>query len=122
MNVVLIHDGRLVVTPDNSTPGSEGRLYLQFPETMAYLVGNTFKAVGSFSRDSAVMFVATPLGSTVTPKRQFWWKNGVRDHCIRENHHVRIWVLNVGLLVVEVVRPTGESAPVLPPHQDTLFE
>lgn len=122
MNVVSVYDAKLVVTPDNSTPGSEGRLYLQLPEAMEPFVGKMFRMVGNFSRDDAVIFIASPNGSTITPKRQVWWKNGVRDHNIRANHHVRVWVLNEGLWVTEVIRPTGEPSPVLPPHQDTLFD
>jgi hypothetical protein len=121
MRTVDVFDAKLVVTPDNSTKGSEGRIYLLLPEAMASFVGHSYRAVGSFSVDDAVMFVASPTGSTVTPRRQYWWKNGVRDHGIRENHSVRIWVLSFELWVAALVAPTGEPAPVLPPHQDLLF-
>lgn len=122
MRTIQVYDAKLTVTPDNSTPGSEGRLVLQLPEEMTDFVGQTFKAYGSFGMDLYVMFVASPMGSTVTPKRQFWWKNGVRDHRVRENQHVRIWLLTPDTWVVQVTGPTGELAPVLPPYQDTLFE
>jgi hypothetical protein len=122
MATVDLFDGKLVVTPDNSTPGSEGRLYLLLPEEMARFIGHSYRAVGNFSRDDAVMMIASPVGNTVTPKRQFWWKNGVRDHNVRENHNVRIWVLALELWIVMLTSPTGEPAPVLPPHQDLLFD
>lgn len=122
MRTVNVYEAKLVATPDNSTPGSEGRLYLQLPAEMCSFVGKTFRAVGNFSRDDAVMMVATPNGSTITPKRQFWWKNGVRDHGIRHNHNVRVWVLTDGHWLAEVLSKTGEPSPVLPPHQDVLFD
>jgi hypothetical protein len=121
VRTVEVHDAKLVVTPDNSTPGSEGRLILQLPDEMADYVDKTFKSIGSFGMDNYVMFVSSPLGNKVTPKRQYWWKNGVRDHRIRENQQVRIWLLNPDLWVAQVLGPTGELAPVLPPYQDTLF-
>lgn len=122
VRTVETHEAKLVVTPDNSTPGSEGRLYLQLPEEMVDYVGKSYKTHGSFGMDAYVMFVISAMGSTVTPKRQFWWKNGVRDHRIRENHLIRIWLLNPDIWVAQVMGTTGELPPVLPPHQDTLFE
>lgn len=122
MNVVIVHEAKLVATPDNSTPGSEGRLYLLLPEEMVSFIGRSFKSSGNFSLMDAVLFVTSLTGSTVTPKRQFWWKNGVRDHNIRENHKVRIWVLTPDLWVAQLIEPTGEPSPILPPHQDILFD
>jgi hypothetical protein len=122
MKLVHAYDAKLVVTPDNSTPGSEGRLYLLFPEEMSEHVGKQFRSVGNFSRDDAILLIQSPAGSAITPRRQLWWKNGVRDHFVRENHHVRIWILSEVLWAVEVLRSTGERSPVLPPHQDTLFD
>jgi hypothetical protein len=118
---VNVCEAKLTVTPDNSTKGSEGRLVLQLPEEMADYVGKTFKALGSFGIDGYVMFVTSPLGSTVTPKRQFWWKNGVRDHRIRENQQIRIWLINPDLWIAQVIGPTGEMPPVLPPFQPVFF-
>lgn len=122
MRAVDTHDARLIATPDNTTPGSEGRLYLLLPESMEAFVGKTFRAVGSFSKDDAVMFVASPIGSAITPKRQYWWKNGVRDHNIRHNHKIRVWVISECIWIAQVLGPTGEPPPVLPPHQDILFD
>lgn len=116
------YEAKLVVTPDNTTPGSQGRLYLQLPEEMKDYVGKSFKVHGSFGLDSYVMFTISPVGSTVTPKRQFWWKNGVRDHRIRENQLVRVWLLTPDIWVAQAMGSTGETPPALPPVQDTLFD
>lgn len=122
MRTIEVHEARLVVTPDNSTPGSEGRLVLQLPDAMADYVGKTFKTHGTFM-DAYVMFVTSPTGNhTVSPKRQVWWKNGVRDHRVRENQQVRVWLLTPDVWVAQVIGPTGELPPALPPRQDTLFE
>jgi hypothetical protein len=114
--------GRLVVTPDNSTPGSEGRLCLLFPAklTMQY-GGKKFRAIGHLATDKALMFAAHENGNTITEKGVYWWKNGVRDHGIRENYNVWIWSISESLFVVELVNPTGEPKPDLPPFQPTLF-
>ena len=122
MRTVEVFDAKLSVTPDNSTPGSEGRLILQLPDELTDFVGKSFKAVGTFGVDSHVMFVTSEMGSTITPKRQFWWKNGVRDHRIRENQKVRVWLLTPDLWVAELIGPTGEIPPALPPRQDLIFE
>lgn len=122
MRTVEVHDAKLVVTPDNSTPGSEGRLYLQLPDALKSFVGKTFKAVGNFGQHDAIILVATISGHAITPKLQFWWKNGVRDHNIRENHRVRVWLLTESLWTIQLIEPTGEAPPVLPPHQDLLFD
>lgn len=114
--------GRLVVTPDATTPGSEGRLYLQLPRDLAFLVGQSFKVFGNFSSDRVVMLVRDGGGNkTVTPNRQVWWKNGVRDHNIRENWAVNLYILENDILIAVLVRPTGETPPQLPPHQPTIF-
>jgi hypothetical protein len=120
MRTIEVYEAKLVVTPDNSTPGSEGRLYLQLPDAMANYVGKVFMTLGTFGV-GYVVFTAHPDGHTVSPKRQFWWKNGVRDHKVTENHIVRIWVLTPFLWLAEVIGPTGERPPILPPRQITLF-
>ncbi len=115
------YTGKLIVTPDNSTPGSEGRLYLQFPEFLAGLVGRKYRPCGHFYKDGAILLVSSGEGLVITSRRQMWWKNGVREHNIRENWEADIHVLKTELLVVELTRRTGEPAPVLPPHQEYLF-
>lgn len=113
--------GKLVVAPDNSTPGSEGRLYLQLPEELAFYIGQKFRVLGNFHRDGAGLFILSGEGLSVTPKRQIWWKNGVRDHGIRENWRLSIYSLEQSVFVVILSGRTGETPPELPLRQDTLF-
>jgi hypothetical protein len=112
---------KLVVTPDNTTKGSEGRLYLQLPDLMVDFIGRKYRTCGQFSRDGAILLVSSGDGLTISPRRQIWWKNGVREHGIRENWEADVHVLKTELLVVELTRRTGEPAPFLPPHQEYLF-
>lgn len=113
---------KLIVTPDNTTPGSEGRLYLQLPEQMFVFVGRKYRPCGNFASDGAILLVASGEGLTVSPRRQIWWKNGVREHGIHENWMADVHVLKAELLVVELTRRTGEPPPVLPPRQLHIFE
>lgn len=122
MPEVEAYDAKLVVTPDNSTRGSEGRIYLLLPAEMEKFVGLKYRCVGVLSRDDALIMIPSPEGSTITPKRQFWWKNGVRDHGIRRNHSVRIWMLEYGYWFLMLTGQTDEDPPQLPPYQDILFE
>lgn len=114
-------DGKIIVTPDNTTGGSEGRIYLQLPEEMSTYVDQRVKVVGVLGKDGAALLIISGEGLKVTPRRQIWWKNGVRDHRVRENWHVRVYILEQNLFVVTMRKPTGEPAPQLPPGQDTLF-
>lgn len=112
---------KLVITPDNTAPGSEGRICLQLPEDMQTYVDERVKVVGCLGKDGAAMFIVSGEGLKITPRRQVWFKNGVRDHQVRENWFVNMYVLEKNLFVATMVRPTGETAPVLPLRQDTLF-
>jgi hypothetical protein len=113
--------GTLVVTPDNTTPGSEGRLHLDLPRGLSFMAGWKLKVFGRFGVDKVVMMVRGDEGLSVTPKLQVWWKNGVRDHEIRENWHVHIYIIENDILVAILVRPTGQQPPKLPPYQPKLF-
>lgn len=115
------HTGKLVIAVDRTSPGSEGRLCLLLPVEFSHLIGKRYRAVGHFTNDGALMLVENQDGNTITPRRQYWWKNGVRDHGVRENWEVEVYEVVKGLLVVVLVRPSGDPAPVLPPHQDLLF-
>lgn len=116
-----IFRAKLVVTPDNTAPGSEGRLCLQFSEEMQSYIEERVKVVGSFGKDGAAMFIVSGEGLKVTPKRQIWFKNGVRDHLIRENWWVNVYILEKNLFVVALRCVTGEDRPRLPLRQDVLF-
>lgn len=115
-----IYEGKLTVVPDNTTPGSSGRLCLQLPEEFATEVGSKFKQVGNFGEDGGSMFIRAGEGTTLTPRRQMWWKNGVRDQKVREDWKVMVYALEDFLFVVRLFQRTG-NAPVLPPVQDVLF-
>lgn len=116
-----IFRAKLAVVPDNTTPGSSGRLCLHLPEEMASYVGQRLKTVGSLGKDGAAMFIVSGEGLKMTPNRQIWFKNGVRDHGVRENWKVNIYVLEQNLFVVTMQSKTGEPAPDLPPVQETFF-
>ncbi len=122
MKMVEVYPAALRVVPDATTPGSEGRLCLQLPEALEPLVGRKFRAVGNFSRDDYVMMIEGEDGKTVTPHRQVWWKNGVRDHNIRRHFLVEVYMISTRLWVVALAAPTNEPPPILPPHQELLFE
>lgn len=116
-------DAKLTVYPDKSAPGSEGRLCLQLdPERFPYLKERTFECVGNFKRLGAVMLVEHPEGNSITPRFQYWWKNGVRDHGIRQNWLCSVDMVTTSIAVVVLVEPTEEPPPELPPSQVFLFE
>lgn len=113
--------GKLIVTPDSTTPGSEGRLYLQFPTEFEPMVGRSFRTLGTFRADRGILLVRDSGGCALTPRRQMWWKNGVRDHGLRENWWVWVYPLDHDFLAVLLKEMTGEPMVALPPKQDTLF-
>lgn len=115
-----ICEGRLTVVPDNTTPGSSGRLCLQLPEEFGTEAGSKFKQVGNFGDDGGAMFIRAGEGTTLTPRRQMWWKNGVRDQKVREDWKVTIYVLEDFLFVVWLYSRIGTTRQ-LPPVQDVLF-
>jgi hypothetical protein len=121
MRTVDVFEGRLVVTPDNATAGSEGRVYLLLPEEMNQFVGRLYRPLGNLGRDGYLMMVESAEGKTVTPKRQIWWKNGVREYGIRQNHHVKFWILGLEVWVVQLMGYTDDPVPDLPPYQQLLF-
>ncbi len=121
MNTVNIFRSRLTVVADNSTPGSSGRLCLQLPEEMAGYVGQRMKTVGSFGKDGAVMFIVSGEGLKVTANHQIWFKNGVRDHNVRENWKNVVYILEQNLFVVTMYVKMDTPVPDLPPVQETLF-
>ncbi len=124
LHYIKVAPAFVTVVPDNTTPGSEGRLCLRFVEELAQeLAGSRFVDHGTFGQD-AVMLVRTAdpdKGRAVTPQGQIWWKNGVRDHGVRRNWHAKVYVLEPNLLVVMLARPTEDPAPKLPPAQAVLF-
>ena len=118
--------GQLKVVPDNTTSGSEGRLCLQLPDEMAYLKGKQFTTMGVFSRDRCVVLLpfkglATIRHGSVTDNLRFWWKNGVRDHGIRESYDVTLYRVDSGELIIILKHQVAGFVPKLPPHQETLF-
>jgi hypothetical protein len=115
--------GRLSVTPDNSTSGSEGRLCLTFPPELADEIGgNSYNVRGNFAVDLGVLLVqAHDAPHSISPRMQMWWKNGVRDHGIREHWHVNIYIVSHKHILVTLDKPTGEPVPALPPRQITVF-
>ncbi len=116
--------GKLVVTTDAGTPGSEGRLYLQLPSFFDAYVDHYYRSVGCFATDGGVLLVREKGidGPRITPRRQYWWKNGVRDHRLRVNWDVFVFVPHPDLWAVMLVLPTGEEPPKLPSRQLTVFE
>lgn len=119
---------KLIVVPDNSTPSSEGRLCLQLPvpsnEQLSSLdpdhwVGTKWAVSGSWA--TAMVFTQSPDGKTVSPRSQLWWKNGVRDHGIRRNYWVDLYIISRDLMVAALVMPTDDIPPALPPTQMVLF-
>lgn len=122
---------KMIVVPDATTPGSEGRLCLQLPvptgEVLAELSpdwwqGMTWRPVGNLGRDQWMMLVNDPEGKVVSPRSQIWWKNGVREYGIRQNHWCCLYILNPSeLIVVRLLETTDDIPPVLPPHQPTIF-
>lgn len=119
--MVPVHTGRLAVAVDRTAPGSEGRLCLTLPPELAELVGRKYRTLGNFTNDKVVTLAEHEDGLTVTPRRQVWWKNGVRDHGIRENWWVDIYVCTPHIVTVVLRGPTGEARPELPPSQQKLF-
>lgn len=115
-----LYEGKLTVVPDKTTPGSSGRLCLQLPEDFGTQVGMQYRQVGTFGVDGAAMFIRSVDGSTITPRRQMWWKNGVRDQRLRQGWKVNIFVLEDALFVVTLVSPIGERLK-LPSIQQLLF-
>lgn len=130
---MFVFPGKLSVAVDRTTPGSEGRLVLTLPEEYLRMVGHEYSPVGNFLRDRTIMLLRSahpPRPDTckvVTPKRQIWWKNGVREHGIRENYNVNVYAMGDDvdfvprIVVVELTTPTGEPKPKLPPQQTFLF-
>jgi hypothetical protein len=117
---------KLIVVPDPTTMGSEGRLCLQLPLDSEFLgkdhwLGKHYKAVGYWGDLGAVMLVESPDGKTVSPRSQLWWKNGVRDHGVRQNYWVDLYMLRANLMVVTLCEPTEDIPPVLPPFQPSIF-
>ena len=115
---------KLLVVPDNTEKGSTGRLCLETRDVLP--IGSTWRTVGHFARDSAIMLIEDPTGHTVTPRGQLWWKNGVRDHGIRENWWVTLVVVytfprSAKIVLVTLAETTTEVPPTLPPFQPQLF-
>lgn len=127
-NVPVIR-ARLTVVLDNLTPGSEGRLCLTFPKELADEIGgNCYHVRGHLETDNAILLVHSSLidpthdeAKCITTRMQLWWKNGVRDHGIRQNWYVNIYFLDRACLVVMLDRPTGDPKPKLPPQQMVAF-
>lgn len=118
---------RLVVVPDPTAVGSEGRLCLQLPTDTEFLskdhwLGRHYKAIGYWAELGAVMLVESPDGKTVSPRSQLWWKNGVRDHGVRQNYWITLYMLRANLLVAALAEPTDDVPPVLPPRQQSIFK
>lgn len=113
--------GKVIVAVDRTTPGSEGRLYLQLPSDLQWMVGRHFAVYGNLGDDKSILLVPKEGGKVITPRRQLWWKNGVQEHKIRENWVVNLTAYDQFAVVVNLVAPTGEPKPVLPPAQDKLF-
>lgn len=126
---VPVITAKLAVYPDSTTPGSEGRLCLQLPKELTdELGGNCYHVRGRLGTDNAILLVHDSLipsdghdSKCVTPRMQIWWKNGVRDHGIRENWWTKVYLLDRACLVVMLDKVTGEPKPVLPPRQETVF-
>lgn len=129
MTRVPVFQAKLVVVPDTTTAGSEGRLCLQFPKELSDDIGgNCYHVRGHLTTDNCILLVhdsriipGEPDSRCITPRMQMWWKNGVRDHGIRENWYVNVYVLDRACLVVMLDKPTGDPKPALPPQQLTVF-
>lgn len=102
---------------------------LQFPKDLTDEIGgNCYHVRGHLGTDNAILLIHDSKidahdsdSKCVTPRMQMWWKNGVRDHGVRQNWFVNVYMLDRACLVIMLDKPTEDPAPKLPPKQETLF-
>ena len=129
---VFLYPGRLMVTSDAASRGSQGRVYLDLRgsslKAPSPLVGRKYRTVGTF-HGGARHIVLSSDGSDKATKSVLadgvlWWKNGVAELGLLESHTCVIFELRQDLLLVqlEAVIPRPPDASPLPSVQLTLFD